>query len=86
VISRDTNDEAWELACQCFDLLPPENLTVTGIALVHMVAVWLRAFSDDARAGAYMTWLDTLHHQLTENEILKIRTELIEGQATAAVH
>jgi len=72
---KELNEAGWELAGDCLDILPADNLAVTGLALIHLIAVWLAAVREDARPMTYMQWLDMLHRQLDRAGVMKIHAE-----------
>jgi hypothetical protein len=79
---------SWELANNCLDILPAHDLSMTGLALVHLVAVWLNAVPEVERVSAYMKWLDTLHVQLDANSVLSVTavTAALDEPPSQAVH
>ena len=72
--SEEMNQAGWELAGDCLDILPADDLALTGLALIHLIAVWLHAIPEEARPMTYMQWLDMLHRQLDRAEVMKIHT------------
>jgi hypothetical protein len=83
-MSKSNKDEAaWDLARDCLDVLPYEDLQLSGRALVHIMSLWLNAHAEgEGRVMAYMDWLSALHVQLTVNNIMNIKTEVHPAPAT----
>jgi len=81
--AREMSEVSWELANKCLDVLPPSDLSLCGLTLMHLVAVWLRAVDEEKRGATYMHWLDMLHQHLDQGEVLHIKSivEPIEGQS-----
>jgi len=72
VNDKELGEASWAIAEDCLDLLPRDDLPMTGTVLIHLVAVWLNAIPEGARPPAYMQWLDMLHRQLDRNHVIKI--------------
>jgi hypothetical protein len=84
---KELNQAGWELAEDCLDILPNDNLPLTGLALMRLIGVWLNAIPEEARAITYMQWLDMLHVHLTQAGVMKIvsATEVVD-EPSQAVH
>lgn len=67
-----TANASRKLSQECLKILPADNLLVTGMALVHLVSIWLNAVPEDQRVQAYMDWIDTLHEQLHAGGVLGV--------------
>lgn len=73
---HNMNKTAWALARECFDVLPPEDVVLSGLALMHMVVTWIAEVPEERRPQIYMQWMDMLHRQLNCAEVLYVRTEI----------
>ena len=84
---KDMNEASWRLANDCLDLLPCDDLPMTGLTLIHLIAVWLAAVPEGARPATYVHWLEMLHDQLDRAGVIKIHSTLepIE-ERSEAVH
>jgi UTP:GlnB (protein PII) uridylyltransferase len=84
---KELSEASWELAEECLDILPNDNLPLTGLALIHLIGVWLNAIPEAGRAITYMQWLDMLHTHLTDAGVMKVvsRTDVVEPDS-ASVH
>lgn len=70
----EKREEGRRLARQCLStFLPPDNLYVTGLALIEMVATWLSAVPEEGRPEVYMEWLRLLHVDFIKNDVLMIK-------------
>ena len=82
---KEMNKAGWELAEDCLDILPNDNLPLTGLTLLYLIGVWLNAIPEEGRAITYMQWMDMLHTHLTEIGVMKIAsvTSVVEEPSQA---
>ena len=78
---KDMSDESWELAEACLDILPRENLAVSGLTLIQLTTVWLAAIPEEARVHSYLQWLEMLHKHLNQNGVMFVK-EVTEDAVT----
>jgi len=86
---HNMNKAAWALARQCLDVLPPEDIGLSGLALMHIIVTWLAEVPEKKRPSTYVQWMDMLHKQLVAAEVLLIRSEIEQvpiTEASEAVH
>lgn len=85
--ARQVTDVSWKLVNDCLDILPANDLAVTGFALVHLVSIWLKAVPEEGRADVYLKWLENLHTQLHIARVLSVVavTEALD-ETPGAVH
>jgi hypothetical protein len=67
---KDMSEESWELAEACLDILPRDNLAVSGLTLIQLLTVWLAAVPEEQRVQSYLQWLEMLHRHLTQNGVM----------------
>lgn len=75
----EKQEEGRRLARQCLStFLPPDDLYISGLALIEMVATWLSAVPEEGRPAVYMEWLRLLHVDFIKNDVLMIKAVVEE--------
>jgi len=73
---EEMKEASWALARECLDILPPDDLATSGLALIHVIIVWLAEIPEEARPQTYMQWMDMLHRQLNHSGVMHVQSHI----------